>query len=176
MLRKLKLFKRFPKLTWKQGEKSHIVKPETRVKYPALSEDFALLDKHLMKYFWELDEGALQSQNKFRRAQVIVIMFTASATIFGAIQAAYPAWKLPVGITEAVLAAVATVFIANIQTLKTHEGYYTNRLKAERLRSEYFLFLGRAEPYSNDNDRESNLVRRVAEIRQKKEVSREPAQ
>lgn len=175
MLRKLKLFKRFPRFNWKDDERIHIVEPEVRDDYPALAGDFALLDKHLMKYFWELDEAALQSQNKFRRAQVILIGGTAIATVLGAIQAAYPALKWP-SISEAVLASFLTAVIMKIRTLKTHEGYYTNRLKAERLRSEYFLFLGRAEPYSKDEDRESNLVRRVAEIRQKKEVSHEPAQ
>jgi Protein of unknown function (DUF4231) len=175
MLRKYTLFRRFPRFSWKKEQRSHIVKPEIRNNYPALAGDFALLDKYLMGYFWKLDEEALESQNKFRRAQVILILGTAIAAILGAIQAAYPASKWP-SLFETVLAAALTAVIMKIRTLKTHEGYYTNRLKAERLRSEYFLFLGRAEPYSNDDDRVSNLERRVAAIRQKREVSDEAAQ
>jgi uncharacterized protein DUF4231 len=175
MLRKLKLFNRFPRLFWKRGERYHVVDPAIRGQYPALAEDFALLDKYLMNSFWELDEEALEAQNKFRRAQVILILGTMLATIFGAIQAANPESKWP-GLVETVLAALMAAVIMKIRTLKTHEGYYTNRLKAERLRGEYFLFLGRAEPYSNDNDRVPNLVRRVAEVRARKEVENEPTQ
>ena len=169
MLKKLILFNRFPRFFWKKGERDHVVDPTVRGQYPALAEDFALLDKYLMDDFWELDEEAMEAQNKFRRAQVILILGTLLATIFGAIQAANPDSKWP-GLVETVLAALMAAVIMKIRTLKTHEGYYTNRLKAERLRGEYFLFLGRAEPYSNDNDRVSNLVSRVAAVITQEEV------
>ena len=173
MLRKLKLFKRFPRLFWRKGERYHLVDPGIRGDYPALAEDFALLDEYLMGYFWELDEEALKAQNQFRRGQIIVIIGAALATILGALQATYPTWKLP-SIFETALTTGLGILIVVARSQKIHEGYFTNRLKAERLRGEYFLFLGRAEPYSKDEARLSNLVRRVAEIR-KEEISYEPA-
>jgi hypothetical protein len=174
MLRKLKLFKRFPRFFWKDEERKNIVDPGIRGQYPELGGDFEVLDAQLMPYFWELDDDAKRSQNQFRREQVILILGTALATILGAIQAARPAEKWP-GIAEAVLAAALAAVILSARTLGTHESYFTNRLKAERLRGEYFLFLGRSEPYSNDADRLSNLVLRVAEIRAE-EIHYEPTQ
>jgi Protein of unknown function (DUF4231) len=116
-----------------------------------------------MPYFWELDDEAQSAQNQFRREQVILILGTACATILGAIQAARPG-KLP-GIIEAVLAASLAAIILRSQTLKTHKAYFANRLKAESLRGEYFLFLRRSEPYTNDGNRVSKLIERVAGIR-----------
>ena len=173
MLRKLTLFKRFPRLFRKKGESYPIIEPAVRVEYPALAGDFEVLDKELMPYFWELDEEALAEQNRFRLAQVTVIGGTAIATTLGAVQAAWPGWKWP-GFAEAVLAALLAAVIMQARTLKTHENYFTNRLKAEMLRGEYFLFLGRSAPYNSDAERVSNLVRRVAEIRVK-EINNESA-
>jgi hypothetical protein len=164
MLRKLKLFKRFPRLIWKEGEKQHIIDSGVQGQYPDLAADFAVLDKQLMPYFWELDAEALRAQNQFWLEQVFLIIFTAIVTILGAIQVARPNNKLP-GIVQAVLSGILGIVIFSARSLKTHESYFTNRLKAEGLRGEYFMFLGRAVAYSNDTDRVPNLIRRVADIR-----------
>ena len=163
MLRRLTLFKRFPHLIWRKGKEQHIVDPDVRDKYPALAGDFQVLDEELMPYFRELDNEAMRAEHQFRRGQVTLILGTALATILGAIQAARPVDKWP-GIAEAVLAAALSAVILHARTLNTHERYFTNRLKAERLRGEYFLFLGRSEPYSKDSDRVSELIKRVADI------------
>jgi hypothetical protein len=181
MLRKLKLFSRFPRLRWEKWRRAEIlkdgqpqlIKSDVRGQYPSLAEDFEVLDKQLMPYFWELDEETLAAQNRFRLAQVTLIGGAALATTLGAIQAAKPNWNW-IGFAEAVLAAALVAVIMKTRTLKTHENYFTNRLKAEMLRGEYFLFLGRAAPYNNDADRVSNLVRRVGEIKVK-EINDEPA-
>jgi hypothetical protein len=159
-------------LVWREGENYHIIGPDIRGQYSDLAGDFDVLDKQLMPYFWELDAEALRAQNQFRLEQIIIILGTALATILGAIQSARANDKWP-GIIEAALAGVLAVVILSSRTLKTHESYFTNRLKAERLRGEYFLFLGRAEPYSNDDDRVPNLIRRVADIRAE-EIKYEP--
>jgi hypothetical protein len=63
-----------------------------------------------------------------------------------------------------VLSAILGIIILSARALKTHESYFTSRLKAESLRGEYFMFLGQAEPYNSDGDRVPNLIRRVADI------------
>ncbi len=50
------------------------------------------------------------------------------------------------------------------KTDKIQERYLTSRLKAEMLRREYFLFLGRLGPYG-EIDRLQHLIRQVAKIR-----------
>jgi hypothetical protein len=40
MLRKFKLFNRFPRLVWKEGEKPDIVEPGAQGQYPELAADF----------------------------------------------------------------------------------------------------------------------------------------
>ncbi len=43
--------------------------------------------------------------------------------------------------------------------------YLNARLAAERLRSEYFLFLGHLGEYANEQERVQKLIQRVAEIK-----------
>jgi hypothetical protein len=164
MLRKLKLFNRFPHLIWKEGEKQPIIDPGAQGQYPELAGDFEVLNQQLMPYFWELDAEALRAQNQFRLEQVFLIVGTTIVTILGAIQAARANDKWP-GIVQAALSAILGLIILSARSLKAHESYFTNRLKAEGLRGEYFMFLGRADAYSNEGDRVPNLIRRVADIR-----------
>ncbi len=76
-----------------------------------------------------------------------------------------PATPSAGGLLESVLAAALGGGIV-VATLRTNQrGYYTNRLKAERLRSEYFLFVGRLGHYADPHSRRDALQARVQAIR-----------
>jgi hypothetical protein len=114
-------------------------------------------------YFRELDQEALKAQNQFRLGQVALIFGGAVATILGAVQAAL-AKQMWARLVETIWADALTGIIYYTQQMKAQERYFTNRLKAEALRGEYFLFLGRIGPYADDENRISYLITRVADI------------
>jgi len=160
------LFKRLPKLRWKPPEKKEVIPMDAQAQFPDLAADLATLESELMPYFRELDASALRLQNQFRLYQVTLIFGAALATILGALHANLAsgagAW---IGISETVLAAVLSGVAVRSQTTRAHERYSTDRLKAEKLRSEYFLFLGRVGMYSDERQRLSWLIRRVGQVK-----------
>lgn len=157
------LFKRLPKLRWKPPEKEELVPIEAQARRPDLAADFATLESELMPYFRELDANALRLQNQFRLRQVTLIFGGALATILGALHANLAsAW---IGISETVLAAVLSGVAVRSLTARAHERYSSDRLKAEKLRSEYFLFLGRIGTYLDERERLPQLIRRVGEVK-----------
>jgi hypothetical protein len=160
----LSLFKRLPYLRWRPKEGEQIVSPEVQANYPVFAEDFEQLEQKLMPHFRELDNEALHAQNQFRLEQVALIFGGALATTLGAIQAALAEAAWP-GIVEAVLAAMLVAIALRVRALKAQERYFTNRLKAETLRGEYFLFLGRIGPYADNRYRIQRLIRRVADVK-----------
>ena|SRR5215471_16024239 len=158
------LFRRRPILFWKPRINEQIVPPDQRKEFSAFEDDFKILDERLMENFRRMDNEALRAQNQFRRQQIILIIGAAMTSSLGAIQAAMPETAPWPGLIEAVIAAMvaAVAFIAK-QT-EPQKKYLSNRLKAETLRGEYFLFLGRAGAYKDDASRVRNLIHRVAEI------------
>jgi hypothetical protein len=158
------LFKRLPYLRWRPKEGEQIIPPKAQADYPAFAEDFERLEQELMPHFRELDNEALRTQNQFRLEQVALIFGGALATTLGTIQAVLADAIWP-GIVEAVLAAMLAAIALRTQALKAQERYFTNRLKAETLRGEYFLFLGRVGSYADDDYRIQQLIRRVADVK-----------
>lgn len=144
----LVLFKRWPYLRWRPKEGEQIVPPEAKANCPAFADDFELLERELMPHFRELDNEALRAQNQFRLEQVALIFGGALATALGAVQAALTNAVWP-GIVEAALAAGLAAVALRARALKAQEHYFTNRLKAETLRGEYFLFLGQVGRYAD---------------------------
>ena len=160
------LFKRLPKLRWSPSRDAEIVPAETQAKHPSLAADFKILEVELIPHFREKDASALRVQNQFRRDQVILIFGGALATILGALHVSFgtgPAvW---IGACESVLAAVLSAVALREKASRAQERYFTDRLKAETLRGEYFLFLGGVGDYARENDRLQHLIRRIAEIK-----------
>lgn len=163
MIRKIALFKRLPVLRWRPKSKEQVVQLETQGQYPDFKADFEFLERELMPYFRDFDNGALRAQNQFRRQQITLIAGGVIATALGAIQAANSNSKWP-GVAEAAVAATLTLVSVVARGFDAQEKYFSDRLKAETLRSEYFLFLGRVGEYENDADRAQKLVRRLADI------------
>lgn len=167
MLKRLTLFKRLPRVRWRPKVGEQILPREEQATYPALAEDFACLERELLPHFQELDNEALRAQNHFRLEQVTLIAGGACATILGAILAAFPDLRV-VGVVEALLTAGVGAVAWRGRALKPEEHYFTLRLKAETLRREYFLFLGRIGLYASDNDRVQHLIRCVADIKRER--------
>jgi hypothetical protein len=160
------LFKRLPSLRWSPPRDQNIIPAEAQTQTPTFSGDFKTLEDELMPHFRELDAEALRVQNQFRLNQVTLIFGGALATILGALHASLGAgpavWA---GIIESVLAAVLSAVALRLQGTHAQERYFSDRLKAEKLRTEYFLFLGRVGTYADEQERLPRLIRRVADIK-----------
>jgi hypothetical protein len=161
------LFKRLPKVPWPPPQNEDILKPDVQAKHPELAEDFKSLEAELLPHFRQLNDDALRCQNEFRLDQVILIFGGALATILGVLHASLghslAAWA---GVVEAVLAAMLSAVALRARTTGAQQRYFTWRLQAEKMRAEYFLFLGGVGIYAGDEfQRKSNLIRRVAEIK-----------
>jgi hypothetical protein len=163
----------FPKFRWPEPDPVDAVNPREfdPILYapfpPDLVHDYSadldVLGKHLLPQYLYEDREATRSQNEFRRDQVILIIGGVIATGLAALPASarWDGWSVIAGIFTAFLAAWAS----RSRDLESQERWRTSRLKAELLRGEYFLYLGRAKPYDVEGCRNRNLMRRVAEIR-----------
>jgi Protein of unknown function (DUF4231) len=161
------LFKRLPKVPWRPAQDEDILESDVQAQYPNLAADFEVLRAELLPHFRRLNGDALRYQNEFRLDQVIIIFGGGLATILGVLHASLPhalaTWS---GIVEAVLAAWLSAVALRARTTGAQQRYFTWRLKAEKMRAEYFLFLGGVGVYGGDDlQRKSALIRRVAEIR-----------
>lgn len=166
-LRNIPLFKRFPRIHQARRQ-DHLVKPEDRNKYPAFADDFKTLDEVLIPIFRDFDNEALANQNAYRGMYVILILGGALVTILGILQIAFID-TTGIGIAGSVVALV----LGGVTTLSSRfnyqKRYFNARLRAERLRHEYFLFLGRIDQY-DDQARLQKLKTKVADIEAEEEA------
>jgi Protein of unknown function (DUF4231) len=164
------LFQRFPTWRWQPRENEQIIPPAEQAAFPDLAQDLQTLEEQLMPQFRELDNKALRSQNAFRWEQVILIGGGILVTTMGAVNATFKELSWP-GVVQAMLASALAAVALYARSLKAQDRYFTNRLKAEALRGEYFLFLGRIGLYADEAERVRHLKRRMAEIRGREEAS-----
>jgi hypothetical protein len=150
-----------PRLYWRPHERYPLVADEVGSAAPALADDLATLERELLPDFYDLDEAAQRAQNGFRLGQVVVICGGGTATALGAVQAAMGGGVAAIGIAEALVAGALTGTVAYVRGRQARQEYYTSRLKAEQLRGEYFLFLGRIAPFDGDD-----ADRRLASLRE----------
>jgi hypothetical protein len=139
-----------------------VLPADTATKYPELKDDLAVLERDLSPQFEEVDLAALRNQHGFRLGQVLLIFGGLIATVLGTVQAAlhHAAWA---GIAEAIILAVLGALFRLVGDLNLKENYLDQRLKAERLRAEFFFFLSRAGQYSAlDPDAAQRLLRQRA--------------
>ncbi len=95
----------------------------------------------------------------------IILIFGGSlATILGIAQLAFLNIEW-LGIVGALIAAVLAIAAAASRSFNYQERYLNARLAAEKLRGQYFLFLGHFSPYENDQDRAEKLLNYVADVR-----------
>jgi len=108
--------------------------------FPALSDALAELQDVVVPLYRECDAQALLEQNRHRRQQVLLIGGGLMTTTFGLIQAVLVGQVWP-GIAVASFGA-ATAAVASVgRQSAALDGYLTNRLRAEQLRSVYFHYL-----------------------------------
>jgi hypothetical protein len=117
-----------------------------------------------MAAFTRLDEAAGRAQNAFRLERLTLIFGGAAATSLGAVQASVGGGVAALALIQAVLAGGLSVVAFRARARRSQQTYLTSRLKAERLRGEYFLFLMRRGPYADEDGRADALAARVDEI------------
>lgn len=164
MTRKLALLRRLPSLRAADGAVWAPVPEEEQADYPALADDFAFLDEHLLPSFVELDREAQQEQNRFRRSQALILLGGAVTSVLGATQAAVAdaSWPgLLVGITGAAVGSLT--FVARRRNSLGR--YLRARLGAEQLRSLYFRYLGQLGEFADTQHRRAALVGAVESIK-----------
>jgi hypothetical protein len=164
----MELFKRFPKFHPLPHQEQYLIPPGEKSKYPTFADDFETLEKELMPHFRELDNEALRRQNWYRWMYVILIFGGVLVTILGVVQLAYMN-VVGIGIAGAIVAALLGAATAASRAFHHQERYLNARLATERLRGEYFLFLGRLDLYANEQDRVQKLIQRVTDIKVKGE-------
>jgi hypothetical protein len=147
------LLKRFP--LWYRRPTDHpFVLAGARAAAPSLHDELAYLDESVVPRFRELEHSALRAQHSFRLAGVLLIVGSATAASLGAAQTAIGGGSLPVGIAEGVVAAFVSGMLVYTRGRRFQQRYLTSRVAAERMKSQYFLFLARAGIYETGTDRQ----------------------
>jgi len=155
-----------PNFRWHPPARAPLVDADVRAAAPALGPDLEILERVLLPDYYDFDESAQHAQNTFRLGQILIIVGGATATALGAIQAALGGGVAWLGIAGAIIAGALTGGVAYVRGQHAQRDYFTARLKAERLRSEYFVFLGRLSPYdaASDDERLARLRDQVGLI------------
>lgn len=162
------LIARWPSL--RAPRMSHPVLPaDVQLTYPRLAEDIQVLDDVVGGSFHDTDLAALRHQNRYRRQQVVILLGAAVLTGLGGLQAVFPDQRWPGVLLTALSIALAAVS-RTASELDTLDDYFTERVKAERLRALYFRFLSRTKDYGGP-DRVAVLRRAVLAVDEGKEPS-----
>jgi len=140
-----------------------VVRQEQLADYPVLATDLRVWLNELEPRFRRLDHQAQILQNQFWRQNLALIMGGLVATTLGAVQAAVGGGIVGIAVAQAVLTGLLAGLAVLIRSRRAQQGYLTARLRAERIKSEFFTFLGKAGDYGAD-DRLVRLRRRVADI------------
>ncbi len=163
------LLKRFPRFFWRPREDGEwkgdwaVVPPEALDEYKTLAEDLGVWRDQLESRFRKLDHRAQILQNQFWRQRVMLIAGGLAATSLATIQAAIGGGIVVLAVLQSVLTGLLAGLTVLIRSRRAQQGYLTARLKAEQIKSEYFLFLAMAGEYQGDG-REARLQQRVGDI------------
>ena len=150
--RDIPLLRPLPRVRWRAQSPDPFVPSQALANYPALDADIQHLDRELMPAFRRLDEESLRAQNSSRLRQLAVILGGTAASALGAVQAALGGGVVALAVPEALLAGLLAGTVVYIKGRDAQREYSTNRLRAERLRSEYFLFVARAGRYAEEDE------------------------
>jgi len=132
--------------------------------YATLAEELAVWAKVGERRFRPLDHEAQILQNRFRRQHVALILGGLLATSLGAFQAT-AGGRLKVGAAaiQAVLAGLLAGLTVLVRSRRAQHGYLGARLRAERIKSEFFLFVAHAGEYDG-NHPEVRLRQQIDDI------------
>jgi hypothetical protein len=163
------LLRRFPRLfpqppedePW-PGDRA-LVPPESLTNYQTLKTDIAVWTKQLEPRFRKLDHRSQILQNQFWRQRVMLIAGGLLATSLATVQAALGGGNVYLAASQAVLTGLLAGLTVLIRSRRAQRGYLSARLRAEQIKSEFFLFLARAGDYA-EGDRVARLEREVDDI------------
>jgi hypothetical protein len=113
--------------------------------------------------FRKLDHRAQNLQNQFWRQRVILIAGGLLATSLATIQAALGGGNVYLAASQAVLTGLLAGLTVLIRSRRAQQGYLSARLRAEQIKSEFFLFLARAGNYA-EGDPATRLEQEVDNI------------
>jgi hypothetical protein len=170
------LIARFPRLFWRPAEAGTwdndwpVVSGQTLEDYPWLSTDLTVWPDQLERRFRQLDHRAQILQNRFWRQRVLLIGGGLLATSLATIQAAWGGGHVWLAAIQAVLTGLLAGLAVLLRSRRAQYGYLSARLKAERIKSEFYLFLARAGDYAHD-DREARLSQAADDIETAEGVS-----
>jgi hypothetical protein len=170
------LIARFPRLFWHPSETGSwdndwpVVSPQSLDDYPWLRMDLTVWPEQLDHRFRQLDHRAQILQNRFWRQRVLLIGGGLLATSLATIQAAWGGGHVWLAVTQAVLTGLLAGLAVLLRSRRAQYGYLSARLKAERIKSEFYLFLARSGDYAHD-DRVARLSQAVDDIEASEGVS-----
>jgi hypothetical protein len=172
------LIARFPRLFWRPAEDASwdidadwpVVTPQSLADYPRLGTDLRVWPDQLEPRFRQYDHRAQILQNRFWRQRVLLIGGGLLATSLATIQAAWGGGHVWVAVIQAVLTGLLAGLAVLLRSRRAQYGYLSARLKAEQIKSEFYLFLARAGDYAHD-DRMARLCQAVDDIEASEGVS-----
>ena len=158
-----KLFGRLPSVDQDWDDDWCVLREEDRTRYAQLADDLAVWRGFVKPRFRRLDHTAQILQNQFWRQNVALIVGGVVATSLGVIQATLGGGVVGLAAAQAVLTGTLAGLTVVIRSRRAQQGYLTARLKAERIKSEFFMFLARAGEYAGPDPR-TVLSQQVDEI------------
>ena len=155
------------------GASAEIVAKKDQAAYPDMSEDFQFLDQRLLPQFQLLNRRAavLRSWLRFWHAAVIGLIALNAISVASvlAVFIREKASGLQFGDAGVALPVLVTALLASASMLSSRYRRLGERsadlqLDAERLHTEYFLFLGQIGEYADPRQRRALLQRKVDSI------------
>jgi hypothetical protein len=140
-----------------------VVPPTALNDYPALADDLTVWRDQIESRFRKLDHRTQILQNLFWRQRVLLIAGGLLATSLATAQAAVGGGNVYLAVIQAVLTGLLAGLTVLIRSRRAQQGYLSARLKAERIKSEFFVFLAMADPYK-DAGRIARLLQQVDDI------------
>jgi hypothetical protein len=163
------LLARFPRVFWRPAvddrwpDDPWVVRRKHLTEYGELKPDLSVWLDQVEPRFRRLDHRARILQNQFWRQHVALIVGGLVATTLGVVQAAVGAGVVGLAVAQAVLAGGMAGLTVLIRSRRAQQRFLTARLSAERVKSEFFLFLARAGDYDMA-DPAAALLQRVDDI------------
>jgi hypothetical protein len=144
-----------------------ILPAHAQAEFPALADDFRFLEEYVDPYYREVCEQAYERSRQYRyrrlvMAALIICTLLSSLAAIANLMVTGSVPYLELIIVPVVAIAGSAMFTAGPDgTRDGSRGYWQ---KAERLRREYFIFLGQLGDYADTRQRRDCLIRNVQAI------------
>jgi Protein of unknown function (DUF4231) len=125
-----------------------VIPPGAETEYPELAPDLRVWRDEVEEPFRLLDHQAQLLQQQFWRQRTTLILGGLVATTLGAFQTAQGGGNEYLAGAQAVVTGLLTGVAALVSGRRAQQGYLDARLRAERIKSEFFLYLGRVGDYA----------------------------